>query len=274
MKYIPKLPALSLPSPGKSFVKYGLLGLFFYIAFLIVNLPAEWLAWGINKYSYGSITLTQASGSFWQGRGSLSISQNRTTPVNFGRIEWNMRAFWLLIGRVDITLDLSGDGLHGRSRLIVSPGQTTLNGLRISVEATKLGSYYSPAALISPLGQINISAEEVSINDEGMQGLVQVKWKDAGSALSAVKPLGSYNLTATGNGKNAKITLSSSNDSSLKLAGNGNWALVNGLVNFNGTATPAKNKSELEPLLSLIGRDLGGGKRALRFNTRIPFSYK
>ena len=274
MKYIPKLPALSLPTPGKSFVKYGLLGLFFYITFLIINLPAEWLAWGINKYSSGSITLTQAGGTFWQGRGSLSVSQNRTSPVNIGRIEWNMRSFWLLIGQVDITLDLSGDGLHGRSQLIVSPGQLKLNGLRFSIDATKLGAYYSPASLVSPLGQVNISAEAVSINDKGIQGLIEVKWKDAGSALSAVKPLGSYNLTITGSGKNAKIALSSNSDSSLKFAGNGNWALVNGLINFNGTATPAKNKSELEPLLSIMGRDLGGGKRSVRFNTRIPFSFK
>jgi len=274
MKYIPKLPTLSLRSPGKSFIKYGLLGLFFYITFMIINLPAEWLAWGINKYSHGGITLTQAGGTFWKGRGLLSISQNRTSPINLGRIEWNMRSFWLLIGQVDITLDLSGDGLHGRSQLIFSPGQTKLNGLRLSVEAAKLGSYYSPAALISPLGQININAEAVSINDKGMQGQIEVKWNNAGSALSAVKPLGNYNLTTTGNGKNAKIVLSSSNDSALNLAGNGSWALVNGLVNFNGTATPAKNKSELESLLSLIGRDLGGGKRTLRFNTRIPFSYK
>ena len=274
MKYIPKLPMFSLRSPGKPFIKYGLLGLLFYITLVLVTLPAEWLAWGINKYSQGSITLTQAGGTLWKGRSLLSISQNRTSPVNLGRIEWNLRSFWLLIGQADITLDLSGDGLHGRSRIIFSPGQTTLSKLRISVEATKLGAFYSPVMLISPLGQINISAEEVSFNDKGMQGLIKVNWKDAGSALSAVKPLGSYNLTATGNGKNTRILLSSSDNSALKLAGNGSWALVNGLINFNGTASPVSNKSELESLLSLMGRDLGGGKRTLRFNTRIPFSYK
>lgn len=274
MKYIPKLPTFSFRSPGKSFIKYGLLGIFFYITFLVINLPAEWLAWGINKYSHGSITLTQAGGTFWKGRGLLSISQNRTSPVNLGRLEWNIHSIWLLIGQVDITLDLSGDGLNGRSRHTFSPGQTKLNELRISIEAIKLGSFYSPATLISPLGQININAKEVSINDKGMQGQIEIKWSDAGSALSAVKPLGSYSLIVTGNGKNAKISLSSSSNSSLNLAGNGNWALVNGTVNFNGTATPTKNKSELESLLSLMGRDLGGGKRTLRFNTRIPLSYK
>ncbi len=274
MKYIPKLPSFSLRSPGKSFIKYGLLGILFYITFLVINLPAEWLAWGVNKYSHGSFTLTQAGGTFWKGRGQLSISQNRTSPVNIGRIEWNIRSFWLLIGQIDITLDLSGDGLHSRSKVIFSPGQTKLNELRVSIEAIKLGSFYSPAALISPLGLININAKEVSINDKGMQGQIEVKWSDAGSALSVVKPLGSYSLIVTGNGKNAKIALSSSGNSSLNLAGNGSWALANGTINFNGTATPAKNKPELESLLSLMGRDLGGGKRTLRFNTRIPLTYK
>lgn len=270
---------LSFPSfltriPQKPYLKFAILGIFFYLLLLITTIPAEWLAWGLNKNSHGSVILTQASGSIWKGRGQLSISYNRAKPVNLGHIEWDIHTFWLLIGQLKTTLDLTGKSLQLHTQINSGFGGFSLKNMRASIQAKSLATLYSPVSLISPVGQISLKAEDISISNEGIHGSVEGSWLDAGSVLSSVKPLGSYNFSLTGAGENASITLDSDGNSALKLVGKGNWTLINGLVNFTGTATPVSRKSELESLLILLGRDVGSGKRMLRFNTRVPFAYK
>jgi general secretion pathway protein N len=273
MNFRIKFPSFSLQAIKKPYIKFSLLGIFLYLLFLITTIPAEWLAWGMNKYSHGSITLSNAHGTIWKGRGLLSVSYNRGRPSNLGHIEWNIHTLWLFTGRLKTTFDLSGKGLLVHTQATVSPGGFALRDLRASIQAENLASIYNPASLISPIGQISFRSEELSINNDGILGNAEGKWRDAGSALSGTKPLGTYNISLKGAGETAAITLDSSKNSALKLAGKGNWTLINGLINFSGTATPVSRKSELESLLILLGRDTGAGKRILRFSTRIPFAY-
>lgn len=267
------IPSFSLQILQKPYFKFAVLGFFFYIIFLLTTVPAEWLAWGLNKNSHGSVVLTKVSGNIWKGRGQLSISYNRAKPVNIGHIEWDIHALWLLLGKLNTTLDLTGEGLQLRTDLTVSFGELKLENMRATIQAKSLAALYSPISLVSPSGQISFSAENLSISDDGIFGVAKGSWLDAGSAISSVNPLGSYNFTLTGSGENAKITLDSSGNSVLKITGKGNWTLINGLINFNGAAMPVSKKSELESLLILLGRDTGSGKRILRFSTRVPFAF-
>lgn len=268
------LPAISFRLPQKPYLKFLILGLVFYFLFLIISIPSGWLAWGLNKYGHGTFVLTQTTGTLWSGQGQLSVSYKRNRPVNIGYVDWNIGSLWLITGRLVATLGLSGETLRAHSQITISPSTIKIKDLRASIQAENLGSYYSPASLISPTGQITISSKELAIGDGGISGNAEGQWHDAGSSLSSVKPLGSYNLTITGKGENAQITLESGSKSALRLTGKGNWALVNGVINFNGTAAPVNKKSELEPLLTLIGRDVGSGNRVLRFSTRIPVSFQ
>lgn len=267
------LPTMPATLQNKAYIKFSLLGLLLYFFFLITTIPAEWLAWSANKYSRGSITLTQPGGTIWKGSGQLSVSFNRGKSVNLGYVEWNTQPLWLLIGQIDTNLSLTSKGLQLYTHLAVSPGSLSVSDLKASIQADKLGAFYSPASLMSPTGQINLSSKEFSVSKDGIEGSAEGQWTDAGSGLSAVKPLGTYKLKVTGKGDIADFSLDANKNSSLHMTGKGKWTLVNGLINFNGTASPKNKKAELESLLILIGRDLGAGKRVLRLNTRLPFSY-
>jgi len=272
MKLAFRLPVPSISLTYKPYIKYILAGLGIYVFFLFAKIPAQWLAWGVNKYSNGTATLTLTTGTLWKGTGQLAISYNRSKPVNIGRINWNIHTPWLVIGKLDATIGVVGKGMDINTDLALSPGTFSVSNMLVTIQGASLGTLYSPASLISPTGSFRIESDSLKLSKQGMEGSANGQWLDAGSTLSAVNPLGSYTFQLNGNGENAAIILSSGNNSSLKLEGKGNLSLINGLVNFNGSATPVNRQQELEPLLILLGRDLGAGKRLLRFSTRIPVS--
>jgi hypothetical protein len=46
--------------------------------------------------------------------------------------------------------------------------------------------------------------------------------------------------------------------------------LASGQLQLTGSATPRERVSELEPLLKLIGEDMGNSKRQLMLNSYLP----
>ena len=71
----------------KPWVAYTALGLALYVIFLLATLPAAWLAWSINKYSNGALTLSQPTGSVWRGSAELLTRYPPTQVQALGRTE-------------------------------------------------------------------------------------------------------------------------------------------------------------------------------------------
>ncbi|GMR18043.1 MAG: type II secretion system protein N [Gammaproteobacteria bacterium] len=265
---------VSLPAFNKKFfsspwVKYLALGIVFYCLFLIASIPATWLSWGLSKYSNGVLAITQPEGSLWSGQGHVIASYMRSSPHDFGLTEWSINPLWWLTGRLQLDLRGLDKDLQADIRIRRSFSGTTLRNSRLLVPASFIAKLYAPAGLFSPEGRIEVHASTLSLSEDGLGGRLVINWSDAGSALSPVKPLGDYSLVLEGKGKTGELKLTTRNGD-LELTGQGKWNVTgNGLLSFNGTANPRTRKSELEPLLKLLGRDLGNGRRLLRFNTRI-----
>ena len=132
------------------------------------------------------------------------------------------------------------------------------------------GRFYSPIRLLSPKGQIRFNAAALEIKQNTVHGNAELQWQGAGSKLSAVDPLGDYRLVVTGEGETVRLELETVRGD-LVLSGRGGWDIANeGRIKFVGNAKPRARRLELEPILRLLGRDQGGGQRALILNGRLP----
>lgn len=250
---------------------YVIFGLFFYLLFLIVEMPVSWFAWGLNRFTHGSIQLDPIAGSLWQGTGRLVYFYPPTVPHDLGNAEWRINPFWLFVGRVQMNWRSDVQDTHFNTTLRLGSGKVELIDTAASFPAQSVGMFYPPAGLISPQGQVRLHIKNLLLNGGGITGDGDIQWKNAGSALSTVQPLGDYRLEINGTGRTADLKLSTQRGA-LDLKGQGQWQFTTGRVLFNGTATPRERADELEPLLKFIGNDQGGGKRTLAIAGRLPFN--
>ncbi len=253
----------------KPWVAYTVLGVGLYVIFLLATLPAAWLAWAVNKYSGGALTLSQPNGSVWRGSAEVLTRYPPAQARALGRTEWRINPLWLAAGRLRIKAQTLGSRIQGRGVIQLTPATVRLQDTRLAIPASLASQFYAPASLASLKGNFSIDISDLRLDSDGLIGQAEIRWLDAGSALSPVQPLGDYRVTLVGKGKIANITLATVSGD-LELNGRGTWNVTgNGQVRFNGTASPRNRAEELEPMLKLLGRDLGGGRRLLKLNTRV-----
>lgn len=251
-------------------LKYTALGLLFYAVFLVATVPATWLAWGITRVSHGTINLSQPSGRLWHGNGELVVLLPKATRFSFGHTEWRVNPLWLLTGRLDLGLNTSGSMIQLNGVLRFSRATIYLKDITAVFPAEIASRFYSPIRLLSPKGQIRFSTASLAIKQNAIQGNAELQWQGAGSKLSSVDPLGDYRLVVTGDGETARLELETVRGD-LVLSGRGGWDIANeGRIEFVGNAKPRARRLELEPILRLLGRDQGGGQRALILDAHLP----
>ena len=248
---------------------YAVFGLVFYLLFLIIEMPASWFAWGLNYYSHNIVRLDPLSGSLWHGKGQLIIYYPQTVPHDFGRTEWSINPFWLLTGRVQLTLQTNTPDRQIKTTLGIAKGSLFIKDTDAAFPASFVSQLYPPAALIGPQGQVRLRTSELVFDQQTLEGNATLEWQGAGSSLSNVRPLGDYRLDITGAGKTANLKLTTLRGG-LELSGQGQWQLASGQLQLTGSATPRERAGELEPLLKLIGEDMGNGKRQLILNSYLP----
>lgn len=248
---------------------YGIFGLVFYLLFLIIEMPASWFAWGLNRYTQGTVRLDPTAGSLWSGNGRLVVYYPPTKPHDFGKTEWSVNPFWLLAGRVQLSLQADHQDKQIKTTLGIARNSFVLSDTEAEFSASFAAQLYSPLSLISPQGKVRISAEGLTLAPDRMEGAATLEWLNAGSNLSSVQPLGDYRLEITGAEKNANLKLATLRGD-LEFTGQGQWQPQTGQVQINGSALPRARAGELESLLNMIGPDQGSGRRRLNINTRLP----
>jgi general secretion pathway protein N len=248
---------------------YVIFGLVFYLLFLIVEMPASWFAWGLNRYTQGTVRLDPIVGSLWGGNGRLVVYYPRTAPHEFGQTEWRINPFWLIAGRVQLTLQTNHQDRQIKTTLGVASNSFMLKDTEAELPAAFVAQIYTPLSLISPQGKVRISTEGLTLSPDKVEGAAALEWLNAGSSLSSVQPLGDYRLEITGAEKNANLKLTTLRGD-LEFTGQGQWQTQTGQIQINGSAIPRARAEELEPLLKLFGSDVGGGRRTLMFNNQLP----
>ncbi len=219
--------------------------------------PATWLGMALAKNTGGRLDLGDAEGSLWNGSAFIGVAADRhgdLTPLLPGRFSWHLSPI-LLLGQIDLALENSAS--------LSQPVSVTGNfrHLQIGPSAVKLPSERlvglgAPLNTLKPAGEITLSWDPLSLSlAEGglnVDGTMKLSMDKMASALSPIKPLGSYLLSFVWHGQSADLELKTLSGA-LLLTGKG--AIVNGQLQFSGEAQARDgDEDKLVNLLNLLGQ--------------------
>lgn len=249
---------------------YLVLGLVFYLVFLLATAPAIWVAEAAARYSNGAVMLANPHGTFWSGSGELYAGGPATGVRSLGRLQWQVNPLWLFAARAQLAVQLDGSAARGKAAIRLGPHYLNVQAFNASLPAHLAALVYPPAAFFAPTGTIQIDAPNIELSRAGLVTEAEAQWQSAGGRFTGPEGLGDYRINVTGRGELATFRVTTLRGI-LELTGEGQWRVTgDGELRFNGIATPKGDAAQLEPLLRALGRDLGGGRRELRFNARVP----
>lgn len=234
-----------------------------YAMFLIMLAPAALIDAGLQRATHGMLRLAQATGTLWSGSGRLEI-RDPGGHAGVGKdLDWTLQLRSLLHGQLDYQVSI--DHADVRFPLHLSVRRIELSHVDFSLPAAALGMAVPRMAPLGLRGEIQFRIANFARASDAVSADAVMTWKDASSALTAVAPLGTYELrvdSAPGS-MNARLrTLGGP----LQLSGGGSWR---GDVSsgFSVTArVDARHHDQLAPLLRLIAIEHGNGDFALQFN--------
>ncbi len=248
---------------------YVLTGIILFPLFLAATAPASWVAWGLNRLSDGYAQLDGASGYLWAGDGTLVFSLGRERPFALGRLGWELDPWSLLHGRLSLRINGGDARTHLQGEIDLAPGQLVVRDVLVRFPAELVTAFYPPAVLFDPGGNVAVTAASLGVRRDRLEGQATMAWDGAAARFSAVRPLGDYRLYLDGHGEIVMLRVETA-DGALAVTGAGRWQLDTGEARFDGTAFAAARHAELEPLLRLIGRDQGGGRRVFTLAGKLP----
>lgn len=252
-------------------------GLAAYALGLMVTAPASLLDAALYQASDGRLRLAEARGSLWSGAGQIEIRHvGRSelgrpigSPVGspVGRtgiaknLAWRLLPAYLLRGqlRTEIRLDQREQPFI----VTVSLSGMAIDDADIDLPARALILGVPKLAALGLTGDVNLRVPHLAVGNKSMQGQATLEWREAGSALTRVSPLGDYalRLEAAGTALSASLrTLKGP----LQLDGQGSWKYGDNPA-FQATARiPPQHVAQLAPLLRLIAVERGDGSFLLQ----------
>lgn len=247
------------------------LGVLLYLVFLVATAPAIWFAKAVSGFSDGAIALARARGTVWRGSAELHAGAPASGARDLGHFRWRTQPWWLLFGRAQFSVQLEGPAIRCQAAFGLAPWRRVhVAGLEASFPASLVSLVYGPAAFFEPTGTIELRAADAELSSAGLVTTIEAQWRGAGGRFTGPATLGDYRIDIAGTGETAAIRLTTLRGN-LELTGQGQWQVTgDGAIQFNGTAVPKADAAQLEPLLRALGRDLGGGRRRIRFSSRLP----
>jgi general secretion pathway protein N len=119
-------------------------------------------------------------------------------------------------------------------------------------------------------GRLRLTASSFEMRPDELQGSATLRWEGAASRLLPITQTGDYQLLVTGNGKRARLQLSTA-QGVLQVDGEGEWrALEDGALRVQGTIAPSTPQPALDPILGALGAPRPDGRRNFNYQTRLP----
>jgi general secretion pathway protein N len=250
----------------KRSMQAGLLFLALSFAYLAM-LPATWFDAVLQRTSQGTLALTGTKGTLWRGEGALQALLPSGEVVTLAPVAWNVALAELLTLRLHLTMQSVQSGRPVLDATL-RPGETRIHEARLELPAALLG-VLSPTLRAAALsGQLALQVSDIRIDSGHAAGKAKAMWLTAGSGLSRVRPLGSYQLDLDGQGGGLDFRLSSLSGP-LFLGGSGHWR-PGKKADYQITATPSESKrQDLVPLLRMLGRETSPGTYLLTIDRNV-----
>ncbi len=247
-----------------------ILPLVFLLVFLLVYaamLPATWLDALLQHSTRNALAMTATTGTLWRGEGSLQALLPSGEAVTLAPVSWRIAPRELLALHLHLIM-LSQQDEQPVLDASLSPGESRINKARLELPAALLGVLSPTLQAASLTGRLALQAEDLRLDRGHAAGNARVVWAAAGSNLSRINPLGSYELGLDGRGEGLSFHLTTLGGV-LNLSGTGSWQPgTDG--DFQITATPTESKrQDLAPMLRMLGREISPGTYQLTIDRNV-----
>lgn len=245
--------------PGRT-LTYALAGLLGAALALLASAPASFADLALTRATAGRVRLAETGGTIWQGSGRLVLVDtgaeggDRQAVAGVavpGRVDWSVRALPLLIGQVDASLRI--EGMAQPVRIQGGYGEIRVGGGAVALPSVELGRMGSPWNTLRPSGALSLRWERLTLRPDGLEGRAQIELRDASSAMTPVRPLGSYRVEIVGQGGQADLSIHTL-AGPLRLQGSGNFSAQAGLRFTAEASVDPAGQASLNAFLGLIGR--------------------
>ena len=234
------------------------------LATVMAFAPASWLDAVVQAQTNGRLALGDVQGSLWNGSAFIGVAADKNgdlTPLLPGRFSWHLSPI-VLLGQIELTVDNSA-ALVGVLHVTGSFRHVQVDPAGLILPSERLAGLGAPLNTLKPSGQITLSWEVLSIGRQDQQvdidGRMKLTLQDMSSALSPVRPLGSYLMDFDWRGQHATFDLKTVKGPML-LKGDG--TLDQGRLQFKGEARAQEgDEDKLENLLNLLGQRKPGAEK-------------
>jgi len=231
-----------------------------YAIFLVALVPASFVADRITAATQGRVSLANAGGTLWRGAARVRFTAAGGW-LDLDSLEWRLDPARLLAGRLAFDATAMAQGLRARAQVGRGIGGWELRDAALEASLASLATLAPVAARWRPEGKLVANVPLWQWNERGVRGGASVEWRDAAVSLSEVKPLGSYRMTANGDGGLAQLALTTTGGP-LQVTGKGEAGPAE--IRFSGEArAEASVAKALEPLLDLVGPRRPDGARSV-----------
>lgn len=226
-----------------------------YLLFLVALAPATLLDTGLDRATDGRLRMVQAHGTLWSGAAQMEIRNRDGQRVAGKPLAWTLQPGGLWRGRLDYAVAI--DHAAKPFPLHLSRRGVDLAGVDFALPARVLGVVVPRLAPLGPQGELALHVTRLVLADGEIAADGVATWRDASSALSAVAPLGTYELRFKRGHGPEQVTLRTLSGS-LQLEGTGTWR--DGALTLAPTARVAsRHRAQLAPLLRLVAVERGDG---------------
>ncbi len=231
------------------------------LAIVINQMPVGIVAGVLGNQSACRVTLHQAMGTIWSGSAAFGFSEPnlagggcREPSAITERFSWKSQCS-LMQGQCQV--DIQFVGLDKPLIIYVEPNQIKAGSGEIVLPATILEAFGNPWNTLRPRGKLTAHWSEIK-KGTVTSGAVRINITNLSSPISAVKPLGSYEIKANLANSGTSFELGTV-AGPLLLKGKGTAdSGANPGLHFTGGAWAAPEAEEsLIGLLSLLGRKDG-----------------
>ena len=244
----------------------AILGIAAYSAFLVAGMPARWLVARMEAAVPGRYQAHDVEGTLWKGSAKAILNAPGGTLV-VDRAEWDFLPSRLLQGRLAFAISLRGAGFEAKYEAGRSFGGWGLRDLALRGDAALVAAALPLIARWRPEGSVAVSVPSLDMAGNDVRGNLRIEWKSAATALSSVRPLGSYRAELVGEGASGKLALITL-EGPLRLTGQGRVEWPTRLT-FKGEArAEGANATALEPLMEMLGPATPDGARVLDWQLR------
>lgn len=242
-------------------------GLSLYVLFLVIQMPAVWLAGQLPEE--GALRLRQVDGTLWRGSAGQVIWNAGSDSLNLGQLRWSLRPGEWLQGGIGVALELghapkvlTGQVRYGADGLYL----TSVQG---QFDAPVLGFATRALSLLQPQGILAVDIASLHLTGNRVHGAARVDWREARSGLVAA-PLGDYRveLRAEPDGRRARINVQTL-QGALAINGDGDYTPGKGVQGRLTLVPPQGERRALySPVLNMLGMPDATGAWVLNLDAR------